>query len=232
MEQEKTVQVELASHVGRLLRESFGKGPQSIFVSIRRPLVVFYLKGLLSPTEKILLEQDQVLSIQHTRDLLMKTLIPEIKAYTSLLAGIDFQEFYYDWGLHNLSGVFVGVEEADYVEAFKEERYDGKEEFHHEIDNISHLVEKTPEETYSCLLNDRTLLLIRNGILISIEKELIRLGFEGNLKLAKRNLEKSYFHNNNRLESILGKKIMDVFVDWDFHLNKSAIVFVLEPVHN
>ncbi|MGO4375635.1 DUF2294 domain-containing protein, partial [Paenibacillus sp. MCAF20] len=110
LEQEKSIQSELANHVGKLLRESFGKGPQAINVSIRKPFVVFYLRGLLSPTEKILLEQDQVYSIQHTRDLLMKTLIPEIKAYTSLLTGIHFQEFYYDWGLHNLSGVFVGIE--------------------------------------------------------------------------------------------------------------------------
>ncbi len=80
MEQEKSVQSELASHVGRLLRESFGKGPQSIHVSIRKPFVVFYMRGLVAPTEKILMEQDQVYSVQHTRDLLMKTLIPEIKA--------------------------------------------------------------------------------------------------------------------------------------------------------
>jgi uncharacterized protein YbcI len=38
------------------------------------------MRGLVAPTEKILMEQDQVYSVQHTRDLLMKTLIPEIKA--------------------------------------------------------------------------------------------------------------------------------------------------------
>ncbi|UQZ84631.1 hypothetical protein SK3146_03886 [Paenibacillus konkukensis] len=231
MEQEKTVQSELASHVGRLLRESFGKGPQSIFVSIHRPFIVFYMRGLLSPTEKILLEQDQILSVQHTRDLLMKTLIPEIKAYTSLIAGIHIQEFYYDWGLHNLSGVFVGVESDDEsAAAIKQGEYPGKEALQQEIENISHVVQKTPEETYSCMLNDRTLLVIRNGILINIEKELIRLGFEGNLKLAKRNLEKSRFHNNNHLESVINTKIIDAFVDWDFQLDKSVIVFVLDPI--
>ncbi|MFE5322337.1 Na-translocating system protein MpsC family protein [Paenibacillus sp. NPDC056579] len=226
----KTVQSELASHVGRLLRESFGKGPQSIFVSIRRPFVVFHFRGLLSPTEKILLEQDQVIPIQNTRDLLMKSLIPEIRAYTSLIAGIHFREFYYDWGLHNLSGVFVGIEsDEDSLQAIKQEGYPGKEELHREINDISHLVQKTPEETYSCMLNGRMLLVIRNGILISIEKELIRHGFEGNLKVAKRSLEKSHLHNNNHLEPILKTKIVDTFVDWDFQFDKSVIVFVLNP---
>ena len=230
MEQEKSIQAELASHVGRLLRESFGKGPHSIHVSIRRPFVVFYMRGFISPTEKILFEQDQVYAIQSTRDLLMKTLIPEIKAYTSFIAGIQLQEFYYDWGLHNLSGVFVGIEaEGDNIETIKQEEYAGKEEAHQEIRSMSHLVQKTPEETYSCRLNDRTLLVIRNGILISIEKELIRLGGEGQLKLAKRNLEKNHLHNNNRLEPLLHARINDVFVDWDMHLDKSVIVFALTP---
>lgn len=230
MEQEKTAQSELASHVGRLLRETFGKGPQSVHVSIYRPFVVFYMRGLLSPTEKILMEQDQVNSVQHTRDLLMKSLIPEIKAYTSLIAGLTFEEFYYDWGLHNLSGIFVGIEaNGDNMEAVKQEGYAGMEALHQEIDFISQSVEKTPEETYSCLLNDRTLLVIRSGILISIEKELIRMGFEGLLKLAKRNLEKGHLHNSIRLEPILNARINDIFVDWDVHRDKSVIVFALTP---
>ncbi|MGO4372323.1 hypothetical protein AB4Z21_16440, partial [Paenibacillus sp. MCAF20] len=68
------------------------------------------------------------------------------------------------------------------------------------------------------------------GILISIEKELIRLGNEGHLKLAKRNLEKRHLHNSIRLEPMLNRKINDVFVDWDFHLDKSVIVFALSPI--
>lgn len=230
MAQERSIQMELASHAGRVLRESFGKGPHSVHVSIRRPFIVFYMRGLLSPTEKILFEQDQIYTIQHTRDVLMTTLIPEMKAYTSLVAGISLQEFYYDWGLHNLSGAFVGMEaDTGSLETIKQEAYAGKEETHQEIRNMSRIVQKTPEETYSCRLNDRTLLIIRHGILISIEKELIRLGYEGQLKLAKRNLEKTFLHNSSSLEPVLQAKINDVFVDWDMHLDKSVIVVAMSP---
>lgn len=76
---EKQIQNDIASHIGRLLREAFGKGPQSIYVNISRPFIVIYLRNFLSPTEKILLQQDQVESVRHTRDLVMKALIPEIK---------------------------------------------------------------------------------------------------------------------------------------------------------
>ncbi|WP_063867864.1 Na-translocating system protein MpsC family protein [Paenibacillus sp. Soil766] len=227
---DKQAQTEIASYVGRLLRDSFGKGPQSIFVSINRPFVVLYLKHFLSPTEKILLHQDQIHSIQSTRDLLMKSLIPEIKAYLLVFAGMKIGEFYYDWGLHNHSGVMVGIESGDDDEPISlESDYTGKEELHREISTISQQVEKKPDEVHSFLINERNLVVIRNGILISIEKELIRIGHEESLRLAKRNLEKSHLHNNGHFQSFLNAKINDVFVDWDFHLDKSVIVFILNP---
>ncbi|MGO4111131.1 Na-translocating system protein MpsC family protein [Paenibacillus sp. YAF4_2] len=226
----QAAQSEIASYVGRLLRESFGKGPQSIFVSINRPFVVLYLRNFLSPTEKILLDQGQIYTIQSTRDLLMKSLIPEIKAYLLVLAGMNIQEFYYDWGLHNQSGVMVGIEASEeYGQLHMESVYTGKEQLELEVNTISQQVEKWPGELYSCLINERTLLVIRLGILISIEKELIRIGHEESLRLAKRNLEKSHLHNNGRFQEFLNAKVIDLFVDWDFHLDKSVIVFILHP---
>lgn len=225
---EKQTHNEIAGHVGRLLREAFGKGLESIFVSINRPFVVIYLRSFLSPTEKILLKQDQIFSIQNTRDLVMKSLIPEIKAYLLLLAGMQIQEFYYDWGLHNHSGVLVGIEPGENrLQTGLQESYTGKEELHKEIDAISCQVQKRPDELYSCMINERTLIVIRNGILISIEKELIRIGHEESLKLAKRNLEKSHLHSNGHFADMLKSKVIDVFVDWDFHLDKSVIAFIL-----
>jgi uncharacterized protein YbcI len=44
---EKQIQNDIASHIGRLLRESFGKGPQSIYVNISSPFIVVYLRNFL-----------------------------------------------------------------------------------------------------------------------------------------------------------------------------------------
>lgn len=160
----------------------------------------------------------------------MKSLIPEIKAYLLVLAGMDIQEFYYDWSLHNQSGVMVGIEAGhDQEPAFLGCEYTGKTELQHEVSTISQQVQKRPDELYSCLINDRTLLVIRVGILISIEKELIRIGHEESLRLAKRNLEKSHLHNNGHFQQFLNAKVIDLFVDWDFHLDKSVMVFILNP---
>ncbi|TLS54352.1 DUF2294 family protein [Paenibacillus antri] len=216
--------------MGRLLRDTFGKGPESVYVSIGYTFITMYLRNFLTPSEKVLMEQDQEIIVMQTRDKLMQTLMPELNGYLEGLLGQKPGEVYYDWGLHNRAGMIVGVFSGP-VEAGERinEAYAGREAVEAEIVDISRNAQKAPEEIYSCELNDRTLVVVRNGILVRIEKELIRHGVGPQLRQVKRVLEKSYMHNNTHLESILQKKIIDSFVDWDFDLDKSLIVFVLNP---
>ena len=230
---EQGLQADLGSYIGKLLRDSFGRGPGSVFVSINNTTVTVYLRNFLSPTEQILMTQQQENLIQQTRDKLMETLIPEIKAYVKIYARMDINEFYYDWSLHNKTGLFVCVCSNE-DEEIKNDKplgsdYNGKEEIHDEINKISIEAEKLPEKVSSTHLNERTLIVIRDGILVRIEKELIRMGLSESLRIAKRNLEKGLLHNTSRFESILNCKVSDIFVDWDFNLDKSAIVLILNP---
>lgn len=231
VEQSK-IQTELGSYIGRLLRDSFGRGPGSVFVTLDNFIITVYLKNFLSPTESILMVQNQESLVQQTRDKLMQTLISEIKAYVKILAGMEIEEFYYDWAIHNKSGLFVCIcSNEENKEDSLVNQYNGQSSIHDEINSVSIQAQKEPEEIISYLLNERTLIVIRNGILVRIEKELIRLGLSEDLRIAKRNLEKSLLHNNGRFENILNTKVIDIFVDWDFNLDKSVIVLILKPTN-
>ena len=228
----KQVQTELAGFIGRTLRENFGKGPESVFVSYNHSVMTVYLRNFITPSESVLLGQQQEAMIQTTRDLLMQKLIPEFKAYIKILTSMEVNEFYYDWDLHNKSGLFVCIGSTSTEIEINNEKtcnYHGQESLHQEINRISLQAEKTPEEVVSYLLNERTLVVIRNGILVPIEKELIRLGNFEILRIAKRNLEKRLLHNSGNFESILQTKVNDIFVDWDFYRDKSVIVLILSP---
>lgn len=61
-----------------------------------------------------------------------------------------------------------------------------------------------------------------------IEQELIRSGFENQLRLSKRKLEKSLI-DKKFLESVLHQEIQDVFVDWDFENDTGFVIFILKP---
>lgn len=221
---------EIARFIGKLLRENFGKGPESVYVHIENELITVYLRNFISPTEKVLINQNQERIFQQTRDTIIEALLPEIKAFIHLTTGIKFTNFYYDWGIHNGSGILMGLGAA--LEELREKTlgdYQGKLALHEQIIGISKEVQKVPDRVFSYYLNPRTLLIFREGILVGIEKELIRQGFEETLKISKRTIEKKYFHNNHSFETLLNTQIHDVFVDWNFSNDNSIIAFIVDP---
>jgi len=217
----------IASYLGKLLRDHFGKGPESVVVSIGDSYIVMYFRNFLTPSERVLLEQDQIIIIDHIREKLMLTLIPELYGYIEVITGIRVREFYYDWNFHNKSGMLVGVSKEPFPGAAAvDPMYPGKQGVEEEISSISYQAQKLPEAMYSLQVAPRLVVAVRDGILVRIEKELIRLGHGEMLKQVKRQLEKSYLHNNNMFEAALGKQVIDVFVDWNLDLDRSVILLV------
>jgi uncharacterized protein YbcI len=219
---------EISGYIGRLLRENFGRGPGNVFCTISRPFVSIYITNFLSPMENTLISNQQSVYVQKTRDLMMETLEEEIKSFIELHTEDKIKEFYYDWNLDAKSGMFLFVFENGQPYDFAS--YENKEKIHEEIGELSMEIQKAPEHTHSLLMNERTLIIIRHGILISLEKEFIGLGFQETLKIAKRNLEKRVINRHRvKFEAFLNAKVIDYFIDWNFDQDKSYTLFILKP---
>ncbi|MGP4069340.1 Na-translocating system protein MpsC family protein [Halobacillus sp. B29] len=226
--EERSLQSEISSYIGKLLRDNFGKGPASVYVTIQKPYVTIYLKDFLAPMEKLLVGQNNKDKVEETRDLLMQELIPDIKATFRATAGLELNSLYYDWSLTNRSGMIIGVIQSDEELDPSVKDYQHKAALHEEIKKVSKQAEKIPEEVSSFKINDRTIVVERNGILVAIEKEMIRSGFGEQLRMAKRHLEKRLLHQLS-LEKILQLKVEDIFVDWDFDSDFSHIILIVKP---
>ncbi|WP_409252580.1 DUF2294 domain-containing protein [Bacillus sp. SCS-153A] len=222
----------ISSYIGRLLREHFGRGPGNVVCSVAGPYVAVHISSFLSPMEKSLMDSNQTVYVEKTRDLMMETLIQDITAYIELNSNHTVAEFYYDWELEAKTGMMIAVLssfDADHPLPSIDE-YKNSDAVNKEIIQISTAVEKPPVNTYSIMINPRTLLIIREGIFISIEKELIRLGSQETLRLAKRNLEKRrLLEHKHKFEEYLNAELTDLFVDWSFNKDKSLIFFNLQP---
>jgi uncharacterized protein YbcI len=219
---------EISGYIGKLLRENFGRGPGNVFCTISKPIVSIYITNFLSPMENTLLTNQQSVYVQKTRDLMMETLEEEIKSYIELNTKDKIKEFYYDWNLDEKTGMLLFIFEKD--QPYNFDAYDNKNLVEQETIELSMEIQKAPDETYSKLLNERTLIIVRHGILISLEKEFIHLGFLETLKIAKRKLEKKVIsQHQSQYERYLNAKITDYFVDWNFDKDKSYTLFILKP---
>lgn len=224
--QKNSIEAEVANYTGKLLRDHFGKGPGSVYVSIKETFITIYLKDFLAPIEKVLLTKDDGLRVQETRDVMMNELIPDIRAMLRSKVEINAEDVYYDWSLDRKTGMIFTSVHTD--SPIPQSDYPNKEKIHEEIRRMSIQAQKDPQDIISGMLNDRTLVVIRKGILVDIEKELIANGFIEELKLSKRPLEKRLL-SSDRLKSLLNGELEDVFVDWDFNLDLSYIIFVKKP---
>ncbi|SDN98627.1 Na-translocating system protein MpsC family protein [Alkalicoccus daliensis] len=229
MTKDRPLEAEVGGYITSMLRTNFGKGPTSVYVTLKPPFFTVHLRGFLAPMEKILLKQNETERVLETRDMLMQEMQQEIKHQLWDQAKLDVREIYADWQLENETGVIFGVLKQGQQEE-KEWPWPedvNREELTEKLKKASKNAEKTPVVTEVFWLNDRTILVKRSGILVRIEKELIKRGVIEDLKLAKRPLERRVLIEVG-LEETLKRHVDDYFVDWDFENDLGYTVITLQ----
>ncbi|RIW32696.1 DUF2294 family protein [Bacillus salacetis] len=222
----------ISSYIGRLLRDHFGRGPGNVICTVSGQYVVVHMTSFLSSMEKSLINNDQTVYVEKIRDLMVDGLVKDITSFIELNSGQSVEEFYYDWELQNQTGMMIALLSSSNDEhpSTPVNQYKNSGIVIQEINRLSKEVQKTPENTYSIMIDSRNLLIIREGIFISLEKELIRLGFQETLRIAKRNLEKQLIAESKELfEESLEAELTDFFIDWNFEKDRSVILFNLSP---
>ncbi|MGI2328973.1 Na-translocating system protein MpsC family protein [Planococcus sp. YIM B11945] len=227
MTNDKTVQTKIEDFISSFLQSQFGEAPNSVKAAIRNPFIAIHLIGFSLPGENILLKRKEAKRVGQTRDLLLNAVKPELFQELAKLAGFSVKEIYADWNFEKESGLLIAVldVEADPASFIYPEDVN-QEALHEIVIRISKITQKAPETIKSYWLNDTTVLVERRGIMVDIEKELIKNGVIEELRLAKRPLEHrvmKFF----KLEPVMNQEIDDLFVDWNFIEDKAYMVFIL-----
>lgn len=104
-----SIEVQISSYIGKLLRDNFGKGPESAYVTIEHPFILIHIRNFISPMENALLKQGKESTVEETRETMLSSLVPEIQAYILALTETEYEKFYYDWNTANQSMMIAGV---------------------------------------------------------------------------------------------------------------------------
>ncbi|MBP2001941.1 uncharacterized protein YbcI [Paenibacillus shirakamiensis] len=219
----------IASFIGKLLREHFGKGPESVIVSAQDRYATVLLKNFLTSSERVLLSQNQDLIIHQMRAAIMKNVIPELSEYIRGTTDITPEAIYYDWNLSNKTGMLIIVFPTRNIELASGTTFLGQHELEQEVIRVSEQVQRAPRSIASYELNPRTLLIVRTGVLTELEQELIHMELGDLLKSVKRNLEKGLLVNGVSAEHALRRPLLECFIDWDYVQDTSMIVLITQP---
>lgn len=214
------------SYVTKLLRSRFGKGPQSVKIVLSERCIVFQLRNFISPVEDFLLVHNEEETFRYTRELVMNAVLEDLQTFLQQELGLPISDMYYDWGVHNASGMIVGLLEVDSSD--KAPDYDGKEALERSLSDILEEIQKRPEHMDSWWVDASTLCVYRRGITKLIELELVELGHLDLLKTAKRRLEKRLIAQHVDTGKHIGKSQYELYLDWDFGRDDGIILYVFE----
>lgn len=227
MPKERSIETEIGGFISTLLRKHFGKGPTSIYVAVNRPYISMHFRGFSTTMEKILLKQNEWKRVLETRNLLVDELKPIIRRQLKEIGGREIKEIYVDWNLALETGTFLAVaDELPNPSEFPWPLDIEKEEFEPKLQQVCDTLQRDRQQTETYWLNDRTLLIKWSGVLTEIEKALINNGHREILKFTKRPMERSMLENAG-FESVLDRRIQEVFLDWNYESNLGYAILVL-----
>ncbi|WP_456277250.1 Na-translocating system protein MpsC family protein [Bacillus sp. AK128] len=217
----------ISSYASKLLRQNFGKGPQSCQTTINRNFVVVYIRGFISPMEEALLTQGQRNEVEKARNFIITPLMKELKGMVQITLDCEIEGIYHDWNFPNNSGVIIFIIDQEFNQALTDSTVN-LSLLEKEVARISMLVQKIPDQIFITPISPTIYLIERVGILIRIEQSLIEKGFEEELKITKDELEKKYFHHHGKFHEIFNRSVRDIFIDWDLRDDKSMMAFILD----
>lgn len=228
MTEKQSIPTEVSAYTESFLKEHFGDKPDQIQVIYRPPFLLIYLTGFLLPTEEISLKSGKWNTVLATRDILIQSVKDDFLKGLQKYSGHQLTNLYTDWNLSKRSGLMmITMEKENTVNGFQSPAEVDHETLEEIILLNSMRTQKKPDQTNLYWLNDQTLLVERLGVLVDIEKELIKNGVTEEMRLAKRPMEYRIIELFN-LESVLKSSVQDLFVDWDFQQDVSYMVLFLD----
>lgn len=227
MAKQTTSHQHIANYMGKAIQNHFGKGPKNVHVTVAPPYVAMYIKGLLLPTENILLHQDQEHSVMKTREMIVEELNHHIQPEVENLVQGSIRQWYADWNLEAHTGMIWAILDQPREPSQGWPAHLNQQMFERKVNNFSTRGQKEPEAIQTYWLDNQTIMIERTGVFVEIEKALIEQGFVEQLKIAKRPLERKLFRDEH-METLLQRNVLDIFTDWDWDKDKGYMVVTLQ----
>jgi len=223
----KNVQI-LEEYSNTLCKSQFGKNPESIEIRSNERSIVFFYKGLTEERDERL-PKDPDERYTHIYILLEQFIFPSLRPKIEKLTGKKTEFSFIDWKIETDTAA-ISILFKPGEQEYEEDLYVGKAEIHRVVEAVTDKVQKAPVSIESFWLDKHLLLIIRTGLLITLEKKLVKKGFNSQLRVAKREVELDGFIGELPIIDLLHRKLDTAYLDWAFEDDISLLTLDLgEP---
>ncbi|MFB5661134.1 Na-translocating system protein MpsC family protein [Alteribacillus sp. HJP-4] len=205
-------QKQIASYTSRTLRDHFGRGPESVYVTLAPSHILIHIRNFLSPIEEVLLEEEGNEALASLRKSIMGPVLAKLELCLQEKLDTEGFSFYVDWNFDQKSGLIVGLNwESLFLKTADQPIYSLLEK---DIQKLWEYPPADPEDVFIKRVNSRITLAGRAG-------------YQGNEKnnIASQDITKNYF------SKIMGAAVQDIFNIWNEEGTKNIIVFMTSPYH-
>ncbi|OWA37758.1 hypothetical protein B9G55_06860 [Saccharibacillus sp. O16] len=208
-----------------ICKNQFGKKPDSIEIRANDRCCLIFYHGLVDEKDDRL-PSDPDERYSHVYILLEQFIFPMLKPKIEAASTRHVEYVFMDWKSETNTSMIAAFL-IPLSDPLPEDLYAGKAQLHSDVESITAKVQKTPVRIESFRLDPDILMVIRKGLLISLEKKLVKKGFNTQLRIAKRELELDRFMEGLPIRELLNRDLEASYIDWSFKDDVSLLLLKL-----
>ncbi|GAE37051.1 Na-translocating system protein MpsC family protein [Halalkalibacter akibai] len=218
----------LSSYISKVLKLKFGKGPETCMAAMGNNLLIVRVHHFMTPTEKVLYEENEVGLALRVRTILMETIFKEISEDVAMLIGLKFTSFYHDWDYKTNQGIllFMAGDSFEHGDWLKNEGYELA--LCEKVQSVCGNVHKKPSIVNIIKVSPNLCVVECLDVLIKTEHLLHSGGYHDILSERSYEIRENFTRYKSEFQSILNMNITQMFLVWDYNKNKSFLVFCMK----
>ncbi|MBY0121761.1 Na-translocating system protein MpsC family protein [Bacillus sp. S/N-304-OC-R1] len=221
--------LQLSSTLSKMLKQRFGKGPESCFVTLHTGKLIVYIRNFITPAEEVLITTEEMNLAYDFRTLLMNHIAKELITHDAFkVLDFNYVSFHQDWDYETNTAILLFEEESLSTDLDVKNKPYYYEKMAQQIKYISAELHKAPQAMELMKISPNLLAVRCSGVMLEIEKVLNKKGHQDLLQERSWEIKKSFQDKKDSFTNIIGKEVECIYILWDYIKDRNFIFFYLQ----
>lgn len=221
--------LQLGSTLSKKLKQRFGKGPESCFVTLHMGKLTVIIRNFITPAEEVLINIGEMNLAYNFRTILMNHIANELITHEAFkVLNFNNGSFLQDWDFETNTAILLFEEESLSKNLDNKNNPYFYEKMTDQIKYVSSELHKAPHSLDIMKISPSLLAVECQGVMLEIENVLHKKGHQDLLQERSRGIKKRFQNKKDLFAKIIGKEIEGIYILWDYKKDRNFIIFYLQ----